>query len=79
MNALNFISNGMKNINYDLIKLLHMKLDSVWRLEKYYIRDANDAKCHSIPALEKMLEDDEKHVKMLQEEIKGRIEAGVFD
>lgn len=69
----------MKNINYDLVKLLHMKLDSVWRLEKYYINDANVAKCHSLPALEQMLEDDKKHVKALQEEIKGRIEAGVFD
>ena len=69
----------MKNINYDLIKLLHMKLDSVWRLEKFYIRDANDAKCHSVSALEKMVEDDKKHVKMLQEEIKGRIKAEVWD
>lgn len=69
----------MKNINYDLVKLLHMKLDSVWRLEKYYIRDANDAKCHSVPALEKMLADDKMHVKMLQDELKGRIKADVFD
>jgi len=69
----------MKNINYDLIKLLHMKLDSVWRLEKYYIRDAEEAKCHSIPTLKQMLEDDKKQVKMLQDEIKGRINAGVFD
>jgi len=69
----------MKNINYDLIKLLHMKLDSVWRLEKFYVRDANEAKCHSVPALEKMLEDDKKHVQMLQEEIKGRIKANVWD
>ena len=69
----------MKNINYDLVKLLHMKLDSVWRLEKYYINDANVAKCHSLPALEKMLADDKEHIKMLQEEIKGRITANVFD
>ena len=69
----------MKNINYDLVKLLHMKLDGVWRLEKFYIRDANEAKCHSVPALEKMLADDKRHVEMLQEEIKGRIKAGVWD
>ena len=56
-----------------------MKLDSVWRLEKFYVRDANEAKCHSVPALEKMLEDDKKHVQMLQEEIKGRIKANVWD
>ena len=69
----------MKNINYDLIKLLHIKLDIVWRLEKFYLKDANEAKCHSVPALEKMLEDERKHVKMLQEEIKGRIKAEVWD
>ena len=69
----------MKNINYDLVKLLHMKLDSVWRLEKFYVRDAEEAKCHSTPGLKQMLEDDKKHIKMLQEELKGRIEAGVFD
>lgn len=69
----------MKNINYDLIKLLHMKLDSVWRLEKFYIKDADEAKCHSAPALEKILKDDKEHVKMLQEEIRGRVNAGVFD
>jgi len=69
----------MKNINYDLIKLLHIKLDVVWRLEKFYIKDANEAKCHSVPALEKMLEEEKKHVKMLQDEIKGRIKADVWD
>ena len=69
----------MKNINYDLIKMLHMKLDSVWRLEKYYINDSKEAKCHSVSALEKMVEDDRNHIKMLQEEIKMRISAGVFD
>lgn len=56
-----------------------MKLDGVWRLEKYYIRDAEEAKCHSIPALKQMLEDEKKQVQILQAEIKGRIDAGVFD
>ena len=69
----------MKNINYDLVKLLHIKMDVVWRLEKFYINDANEAKCHSVPALEKMLEDERAHVKALQEEIKGRVKADVFE
>ncbi|OGC47427.1 hypothetical protein A2713_02335 [candidate division WWE3 bacterium RIFCSPHIGHO2_01_FULL_35_17] len=69
----------MKNINYDLIKMLHCKLDSAWRLEKYYIDDAKEAKCHSISALEKILEEDKKHIETLKEEIKMRMEAGVFD
>jgi hypothetical protein len=69
----------MKNINYDLIKLLHSKLDSVWRLEHYYVEDAEKAKCHSIPALKQILEEDKKHVEMLREEIKLRIENEIFD
>ena len=68
----------MKNINYDLTKLLHSKLDIIWRLEKFYINDAKEEKCHSASALEKILEDDKRHVKMIKEEIKMRMDAGVF-
>lgn len=68
----------MKNINYDLTKLLHSELDIIWRLENFYINDAKDAKCHSVSALEKILEDDKRHVKMIKEEIKMRMDAGVF-
>lgn len=69
----------MKNINYDLVKLLHTTLDTVWRLENHYIKDAREAHCHSVSALEKILEDEKKHTEMLREEVKMRIDAGVFD
>ena len=69
----------MKNINYDLVKLLHTTLDAIWRLENYYVKDAEEAKCHSVSALKQILEDEKKHAEMLREEIKMRIEAGVFD
>ncbi len=69
----------MKNINYDLVKLLHSKLDGIWRLENFYIKDADIAKCHSLPALEKILDDEKKHAEMLRSEIEGRIKAGIFD
>ncbi len=69
----------MKNINYDLIKTLHSKLDNMWRIEKYYLEDANKAKCHSVPAWGKILEDEKKHVDMLKKEIEMRIKAGIFD
>ena len=69
----------MKNINYDLLKLLHTKLDTVWRLEKHYIADAEHAQCHSIGAMRHMLEEEKKHIAMLQEEIKMRIEANAWD
>ncbi|EKD23685.1 MAG: hypothetical protein ACD_81C00194G0001 [uncultured bacterium] len=69
----------MKNINYDLLKLLHTKLDTVWRLEKHYIEDAEKVQCHSVDALKQILEDDKKHIAMLNEEIKMRMEAGEWN
>jgi len=71
--------NDMKNINYDLIKTLHSKLDNIWRMEKYYIEDADKAKCHSVPAWKKILVEEKKHAEMLRKEIELRVKAGVFD
>lgn len=68
----------MKNINYDLIKLLHMALDDIWRLEKYYVKDAKTAKCHSVKALQRMLEQKQKDAQDLVNEIKMRMDAGTF-
>lgn len=69
----------MKNINYDLIKLLHSTLDTTWRLEKYYVADAKKVKCHSVPALEKMLANERRQAETLVKEIGLRAKAGVFD
>lgn len=69
----------MKNINYDLVKLLHTSLDKIWRLEKHYIKDAEEAKCHSAGALKKMLEEEKRHAEMLAKEIESRAEKGIFD
>jgi len=69
----------MKDINYDLVKLLHRKLDTVGRLEKHYIKDAEEAKCHSVPALKKILEEEKRHAKVLAEEISMRSNDGKFD
>lgn len=69
----------MKNVNYNLIKMLHAKLDNVWRLENYYVKDAEDAGCHSVGAMKTMLEDEQKHVEMLKEEIKLRLDSNAFD
>lgn len=59
--------------------MLHAKLDSIWRLEKFYVKDADVAKCHSKGALEKILSDEREHAKMLHEEIKARMNANIFD
>lgn len=69
----------MKNINYDLIKLLHAVSDIIWRLEKHYVSDAEEAKCHSASALEQILENEKKHAEMLANEIQMRCEAKIFD
>lgn len=69
----------MKDVNYDLIELLHTKLDTVAKLEKHFIEDAKVAKCHSEPALKKILQDEKEHVKALSEEIRMRVKADIFD
>lgn len=69
----------MKNVNYNLVKLLHSTLDDIWRLEKFYVEDAKKAGCHSKTALEKILENKREHARMLREEIKMRMDAGIFD
>ena len=69
----------MKDINYDLIKLLLCKMNSAWRLEKHYCDDAKKAQCQSHPVLQKMLEDEKRHIEQLRKEIEARVKAGVFD
>lgn len=69
----------MKDINYDLVKLLQQKLSIAWQLEHFCIEDAEKAQCHSTPALKEILKDEKRHAKMIAEEIKMRVEAGKFD
>ncbi|HEU4715276.1 MAG TPA: hypothetical protein VFS14_00410 [Candidatus Saccharimonadales bacterium] len=69
----------MKDINYDLVKLLHKKLDTIAQLERHYINDAVKAKCHSAEALRRILEDERAHVEVLAQEISMRSEAGKFN
>jgi len=69
----------MKNVNYNLLKLLHLKLDNVWRLEKFYIDDAKQANCHSVSLLEKILESERDHAESLKGEIRARMDAKIFD
>lgn len=58
----------MKNLHYDLLKLLHSKLDDVWRIEKHYLRDAKD--CERCEALfKKMLDEWSRHAEELEAEL----------
>ena len=70
---------AVKNINYDLVKLLHSKMDNAWRLEKFYCGDAKEAKCHSYEGLKQMLDDEKRHIELLTKEIKMRLDAGLFN
>jgi hypothetical protein len=69
----------VKDINYDLVKLLHKKLDTIARLERHYIKDAEAVKCHSVDALRQILEEEREHAVILGQEIGIRVEAGKFD
>ncbi len=68
----------MKDWNHDLAHALATKTDSLWRYKNFY-RDASKA-CQHCSALWASLEaDDEKHVKMLIDEIKRHIKEERFD
>ncbi len=72
------MSDADSNINYDLVTLLQNKMKNFSRLEKFYCKDAEVAKCHSRDALEQIKQDEARHIDMLKEEIKMRISANVF-
>lgn len=58
---------------------MQSKLDAIARLERHYITDAEAAKCHSLPALKEIPEDEKRHAAKLAEEIGMRAQAGVFN
>lgn len=62
----------MRNVNYNLVKLLLAKMDHVWRLENYYLNDAKQEDRVSIQTLEQILEDEKRHVEMLRREVARR-------
>ena len=60
----------MKNINYNLVKMLHTKLDDLWRIENYYLRDAQKVKSTNCVKMFKVMQKDlKKHIEMLTVEI----------
>ena len=69
----------MKDINYDLVKLLTRKMNTIWCLEKFYCQDAAEADCESLDTLKQILAAEKEHAKLLRKEIKKRIDAGVFN
>jgi hypothetical protein len=54
-------------------------MDNVWRLENYYISDAQSEECHSLRALTEILADEKKHIELLRQEVARRCVAEKFD
>ena len=69
----------MKDINYDLIKLLLTKMDTVWRLKKFYCDDAKKEHCKSADVLQNILADEQRHLDQLRSIIKERCTKNIFD
>jgi hypothetical protein len=69
----------MKNINYDLVKLLHHSLDEAWKLEKFYLKDAKKSTCNCSKVLKRLLDDNQKHIAMLREEIEHHSRLKKFE
>ncbi len=68
----------LKDHNHDLIHSISEKCDGVWRYKKEYLK--NSAGCPScVKMWQKIMEDDEKHIEMLKEEIGCHIKEDKFD
>jgi hypothetical protein len=68
----------LKNHNHDLIHSLSEKLDAVWRYQNHYLKDSEGCK-NCVDMWKKFIEDDEKHIEMLKEEISRHIKENRFD
>lgn len=59
----------MKNVNYNIIKLLHNQLDDLWRIEKHYAKDAKGTKCSCGKLLKEMQTQMKKNIDDLKAEL----------
>ena len=59
--------------------MLHNTMDDLWRIEKYYHRDAKKSKCTSCAGIYNLMRKDiKKHIDLLQKEITGHINKKTF-
>lgn len=64
----------MRDVSYNLIKLLLAKLDATWRIRTHYLTDAKKMTCeHCERLLAKITRDEERHARELQKEIARHI------
>lgn len=70
----------MKNANYNLVKMLLMKLDDHWRVDKHYARDAKELGCKGcMDVLKTIIEDDAEHAELLRAELARHVKEKKFD
>ncbi len=69
----------MRNVNYNLVKMMLSKMDNAWRLENYYVKDAEAEGCESAAALRDILEDEKRHIEVLRGEVSKRCGSEKFD
>lgn len=67
----------LKDHNHDLVHSLSEKNDAVWRYPEY-LKNAEGC-LHCVNLWKKFMEDDEKHIGMLREEINRHIKENRFD
>lgn len=69
----------MENYNYNLIKILLGKLDDVWRIKRYYLKDTEEVDCNKCKEiLNQIVKSEEKQIKLLQEELAEHIKEEKF-
>ena len=67
----------MKNVNYNLIKMLHNTLDDEWRIHKFYIKDAKSGCKECAKIMERICMDLERHLRMLTKELQNHAKKGL--
>lgn len=68
----------LKNHNHDIVHSLSEKCDAVWRYQKEYLKNSEGCP-FCVNMWKKLMEDDEKHIEMLKEEISRHIKENRFD
>lgn len=63
----------MDNHTFDLVKMLHQKMDMLARMEKYYVQDAESMGSECAKAMQGMMGDERRHVDMLTKELKSHL------
>ena len=69
----------MKNHIHNLMHALARKADNAYRYEQHYKKDADGTECGCLKVMETIYEDDKKHIKMLEDELKMHYERGDVD